>query len=147
MWKAVKKPHNGTKRVQSEADKKTYSKLACRQAVYSNLLFKLTPDLQSQRFLATDLGKLHQSIPFKELALLIPQPAGKLSGKGCKSWLTVEGGIALLIAKHYLQLSDAMLVERLNTDWALQMFCGIADFVPTIFLTGYASTLTTIVYA
>lgn len=94
--------------------------------MYSNLLFELTPQLQSQRFLATDLGKLHQSIPFKELALLIPQPAGKLSGKGCKSWLTVEGGIGLLIAKHYLQSSDAMLVERLNTDWALQMFCGIA---------------------
>jgi hypothetical protein len=30
-----------------------------------------------------------------------------------------------LIAKHYLQLSDAMLVERLNTDWSLQIFCGI----------------------
>lgn len=31
-----------------------------------------------------------------------------------------------MIAKHYLQLSDAMLIERLNTDWALQMFCGTA---------------------
>ncbi|MFT3950203.1 MAG: hypothetical protein QM763_24775 [Agriterribacter sp.] len=55
--------------------------------MYSNLLLELTPELQSQRFLATDLGKLHQSIPFQELALLIPQPAGRLSGKGCKSWL------------------------------------------------------------
>jgi len=59
------------------------------------------------------------------LAEHVPPPKGKLSGRGCKSWLTVEGGIALMIAKHYLQLSDAMLVERLNTDWALQMFCGI----------------------
>lgn len=94
--------------------------------MYSNLLFELTPELQSQRFLATDLGKLHQSIPFTSLASLVPLPQGKLSGKGCKSWLPVEGGIALLIAKHYLQLSDAILVERLNTDWALQMFCGIS---------------------
>lgn len=94
--------------------------------MYSNLLFELTPALQSQRFLDTDLGKLHQAIPFKSLSSLVPLLQGKLSGKGCKSWLTVEGGIALLIAKHYLQLSDAMLVERLNTDWALQMFCGIS---------------------
>lgn len=93
--------------------------------MYSNLLFELTPALQSQRFLDTDLGKLHQAIPFKALASLVPSPKGELSGKGCKSWLTVEGGIALMIAKHYLQLSDAMLIARLNTDWALQMFCGV----------------------
>lgn len=93
--------------------------------MYSNLLFELTPDLLNQRFLQTDLGKLYQVIPFKVLAKLVPPPKGKLSGRGCKSWLAVEGGIALLIAKHYLQLSDAMLIERLNTDWALQMFCGI----------------------
>jgi IS5 family transposase len=93
--------------------------------MYSNLLFELTPALLNQRFLQTDLGKLYQSIPFKELTDLVPSPKGKLSGRGCKSWLTVEGGIALLIAKHYLQLSDAMLIERLNTDWALQLFCGI----------------------
>lgn len=30
-----------------------------------------------------------------------------------------------MIAKHYLQVSDAMLIERLNTDWSLQLFCGI----------------------
>src|SRR5207302_9952626 len=48
-----------------------------------------------------------------------------MKGKGCKAWLNTEGGIALLIAKHYLQLSDSMLIERLNTDWALQLFCGI----------------------
>ena len=93
--------------------------------MYSNLLFELTPDLLNQRFLQTDLGKLYQSIPFKELAKLVPPSKGRLSGRGCKSWLTVEGGIALLIAKHYLQLSDAMLIERVNTDWALQLFCSI----------------------
>jgi hypothetical protein len=69
-----------------------------------------------ERFLQTDFGKLYQTIPFKELAALVPAPRGSKSGRGCKAWLKVEGGIALLIAKHYLQLSDAMLVERLNTD-------------------------------
>jgi hypothetical protein len=91
----------------------------------NNLLFELTPDLLDQRFRHTDLGKLRQAIPFKELSLLVPPPKGELSGLGCKGWLTVEGGIALMIAKHYLQISDALLIERLNTDWALQLFCGI----------------------
>ncbi len=95
------------------------------QQMYANLLFELSPSLLDQRFLQTDFGKLYQSVPFKKLAQLVPKPKGKLSGRGCKSWLTIEGGIALLIAKHYLQLSDAMLIERLNTDWSLQMFCGI----------------------
>ena len=93
--------------------------------MYANLLFELPPDLLEQRFLATDLGKLYQSIPFDELASQVADPKGKLSGKGRKNWLSVKGAIALMIAKHYLQLSDAMLIERLNTDWALQMFCGI----------------------
>src|SRR6266511_1945088 len=95
------------------------------QQMYANLLFELSPSLLDQRFLQTDFGKLYQSVPFKKLAQLVPKPKGKLSGRGCKSWVTIEGGIALLIAKHYLQLSDAMLIERLNTDWSLQMFCGI----------------------
>jgi len=93
--------------------------------MYAIRLFDQTPDLLHERFLQTDFGKLYQTIPFKALAGEVPRPTGALSGKGCKSWLSVEGGIALLIAKHYLQLSDSMLVERLNTDWSLQMFCGI----------------------
>lgn len=93
--------------------------------MYRNLLFELSPSLFDQRFLQTDFGKLYQSIPFRELASLVPKPQRELSGKGRKGWLSVEGGIALLIAKHYLGLSDAMLIERLNTDWSLQMFCGI----------------------
>lgn len=93
--------------------------------MYQNLLIELTPSLLDQRFLQTDFGKLYLTIPFQQLAALIPAPKGAIGGHGCKAWLKVEGGIALLIAKHYLQLSDSMLIERLNTDWALQLFCGI----------------------
>lgn len=89
------------------------------------LLFELTPSLLDQKFLQTDFGKLYQAIQFKELSALVPKPKNIQSGKGRKNWLSVEGGIALIIAQHYLQLSDAMLIERLNTDWALQLFCGI----------------------
>jgi IS5 family transposase len=30
-----------------------------------------------------------------------------------------------MFLKHYLKLSDEKLLERLNTDWAIQMFCGV----------------------
>jgi transposase, IS5 family len=89
----------------------------------TNLLFSHQQLLQD-RFLRTDLGKIYLSIPFDELASTLPSPKS-LSGLGRKPWFDVKGGIALLILKHYLQLSDALLIERINTDWSLQLFCGI----------------------
>ena len=76
-------------------------------------------------FYETDLGKLFKSIPFKKLASGIPSPASEQSGRGRKPFLKVEGGIGLLILKHYLGLSDESLIERLNTDWCMQYFCGV----------------------
>ena len=84
------------------------------------------PNLLHERFLQTDLGQLHQSIPFKAMASTIPLPKQQQSGKGCKPWFKVEGGIGLLVLKHYLKLSDADLIQRINTDWAMQHFCGIS---------------------
>jgi hypothetical protein len=55
----------------------------------------------------------------------MPALGVSISGRVCKAWLKVEAGVALRIAKHYLQLRDAKSVERLNTDWCLQIFCGI----------------------
>ena len=83
------------------------------------------PNLLNERFLQTDLGQLYLSIPFKSMAATIPLPKQQQSGKGCKPWFSVEGGIGLLILKHYLKLSDADLIQRINTDWAMQQFCGI----------------------
>lgn len=93
--------------------------------MYYNPLFLQTDSIQESAFYATDLGKLHRSIPFKELASKIPSPAQGLSGRGRKAFLKVEGGIALQILKHYTGLSDEMLLERLNTDWCMQYFCGL----------------------
>ena len=93
--------------------------------MYENILFQLGPSLLEKRFLATDVGKIHRAIAFNQLAALVPSPASARSGLGCKPWLDVRGGIALQFLKHYLQLSDAKLIERLNTDWSLQYFCGI----------------------
>lgn len=93
--------------------------------MYYNPLFLQTDSIQKSAFYDTDLGKLHQSIPFKELASKIPSPAQSKSGRGRKAFLKVEGGIALLVLKHYLGLSDEMLIDRLNTDWCMQYFCGV----------------------
>jgi hypothetical protein len=93
--------------------------------MYYNPLFLETETIHHSVFLSTDLGRLHQSIPFKSLAAKIPSPAYEKSGRGRKPFLKVEGGIALLILKHYLGLSDERLIERLNTDWCMQYFCGI----------------------
>jgi len=93
--------------------------------MYYNPLFLQSPSVQEDVFFQTDLGKLYQSIPFKELAAKIASPCYERSGRGRKPFLKVEGGIALMVLKHYLGLSDELLLERLNTDWCMQYFCGI----------------------
>ena len=90
----------------------------------TNLLFS-HENLLHERFVKSDLGQLYVAIPFDELAKKIPAPKHALSGKGCKPWLDLKGAIGLLILKHYTNLSDEMLIGRLNTDWCMQMFCGI----------------------
>ena len=80
--------------------------------------------LLDQKFLATDLGCLYLSIPWDALCGEITPPPSS-SGLGRKPWFDVRGGIALQILKHLFQLSDAKLIDRINTDWAMQMFCGI----------------------
>lgn len=93
--------------------------------MYAKLLFELNPTLLEQRFLSTDVGKMYQAIPWQELEQLVPPPAHQQRGLGRKPWFDVKGGIGLLFLKHYLQLSDAKLIERINCDWSLQYFCGI----------------------
>lgn len=93
--------------------------------MYYNPLFLQTEAVQHSIFLSTDLGQLHQSIPFQSLVAKIPSPAYEQSGRGRKPFLKVEGGIGLMILKHYLGLSDELLIERLNTDWCMQYLCGV----------------------
>ena len=88
-------------------------------------LFENNEHLIPQHFINTDLGQLYRAIPFDALAAHIPAPAGERSGLGRKGLLTVQGGIGLMILKHYLGISDEMLIDRLNTDWSMQYFCGI----------------------
>lgn len=77
-------------------------------------------DLRWKTFLRTELGQLYQAIPFSELKKLFPS-----TNKGRPALMSVRGGIGLQILKSYLGLSDAKLIERVNSDWVLQFFCGI----------------------
>lgn len=93
--------------------------------MYQNLLFQQPVDIQLQAFYNTGLGKLYQAIPFDDLSKHIPKPKRSLSGKGCKPWFDVKGAIGLQILKSYFRCSDAMLIEQINGNWQMQMFCGI----------------------
>src|ERR1700687_826115 len=101
----MKKPHNGIKNVQSGA--------TCFKSM-TNLLFS-HQQLLHENFLQTDLGKIYLAIPFDKLADTIPGPAHSKSGLGCKPWFDVKGGIGLQFLKHYLQLSDELLMQRIHT--------------------------------
>ena len=92
---------------------------------YTNLLFS-NKELLHESFLQTDLGRLYQAIPFESLAEKIPLPKHERSGRGCEPWFDVKGGIGLQFLKHYFAISDELLIERLNTDRAIQLFCGIS---------------------
>ncbi len=68
------------------------------------------------------IGKFYKSLPLDELSTLLPSNATKAVG-GPK-WLDNKGMLGLTFLKFYLQSSDQKLVERINTDWSLQLFCG-----------------------
>ena len=85
----------------------------------------LEDEISSHRFKIfqrTKLGAIYQCIPFDTLASLLP--FRKDCCAGAPSWLDNAGMFALMFLKHYLGLSDEKLVDRLNSDWELQMFCG-----------------------
>ncbi len=88
-----------------------------------NQLFadRLGRDLYWGKFLSTSLGQLYQSSLFEELTGLFSQGFGL----GRQARLSIAGGMALQVLKACLNLSDAKLVDRLNSDWVLQYFCGI----------------------
>jgi hypothetical protein len=66
-------------------------------------------------------GQIHDCIPWDELVACLPE---ERSGRGAPSWFGGKGMFALMFLKSYLNVSDRQLLERFNTDWSLQYFCG-----------------------
>jgi len=93
----------------------------------STLLFPENVGLgpRHQIFIQTELGHLYQAIPFKNLAELFKDNRRGIPTGGRKPIFDIAGGLGLMFLKHYLQLSDKKLIERVNSDWQLQMFCGV----------------------
>lgn len=72
-------------------------------------------------FKASKLGRIYQSIPWDQLVECLPE---ENTGPGAPRWFSAKGMFGLMFLKAYLDLSDEKLIERFNTDWALQFFCG-----------------------
>jgi len=79
-------------------------------------------DIYYDRFLSSDLGKIHIAIPFDNL---IKHFKLKESRKGTKSLFSPKGKIALMFLKHYAACSDKKLIEQLNGNINYQFFCDI----------------------
>jgi len=92
--------------------------------IYQQTLFEHNPDLLEQLFLSTDLGGLYRVLPLDSIINAIQLPRYEVSGLGRPSRLTVRGGVCLMVLKHYLGISDEKLLNRMNTDWSMQYFCG-----------------------
>lgn len=74
-------------------------------------------------FEQSPLGQIHAQIPFEQLAdCFRPYKPPRHKG-GRRPHLSIEGGLGLMFLKHHLNLSDRMLLERLNSDRFLQLFC------------------------
>lgn len=72
-------------------------------------------------FKNSKLGKIHDTIPWDQLAELLP---GENRGPGAPRWFSAQGMFGLMFLKAYLKMSDEALIERYNSDFSLQMFCG-----------------------
>lgn len=73
-------------------------------------------------FKTTELGRIHDCINWEGLVSLLPP---KKTLRGAPGWLPLKGLFGLMFLKHYTGLSDARLIDRFNTDWAFQIFCGV----------------------
>lgn len=78
-----------------------------------------------ESFAVSELGRIHAQLPIKELAAEIYSHMPSKKPQGNKSMFPPEGEIALMFLKPYTGMSDDGLVEMLNGNIHMQIFCGI----------------------
>ena len=90
-----------------------------------NLLFQDSVGYSSKWYIfkTTELGKIYDSIPWEALSCCLPKQ--KKDRPGAVNWFSNAGMFGVMFLKHYTNLSDEKLLDRINTDWAMQLFCGI----------------------
>jgi len=74
------------------------------------------------KFSESELGKIYQVIPWKDLIKLLRLKEPR-QGRG--AYFSPQGKLALMFLKAYTGLSDRKLVEHLNGSFEFQLFCGI----------------------
>jgi len=78
-----------------------------------------------QNFLSTPIGQIYQVIPWDDLVKLFRKKKKSKTRKGRNPIFDIKGKLALMFLKSYTGSSDKKLIERLNTDYTFQFFCGI----------------------
>ena len=73
----------------------------------------------------SELGYIHAKLPLKEMADKIASHFPRKKPQGNKPMFPPEGEVALMFLKSYTGLSDDRLVEMLNGNIHMQMFCGV----------------------
>ena len=76
-------------------------------------------------FESSELGRLHAMLPLKEMAEQLASAFPKKHPQGNTPMFPPEGEIALMFLKSYTGQSDDGLVEMLNGNIYMQMFCGV----------------------
>lgn len=79
-----------------------------------------TNDHQWYLFKNSRWGRLHDTIPWDELEACLPEKKNK---SGPKPYFDNKGMFALMFLKHELGVSDEALIEHINTNVCLQLFC------------------------
>lgn len=74
------------------------------------------------RFLDSNLGKIYQAIPWKDL---VKEFNLKEVKKGPNCLFSPNGKLGLMILKHYACCSDQRLIEQLNANVHYQFFCDM----------------------
>lgn len=78
-----------------------------------------------ESFHQSELGRIYEQLPLKELTEAISEKMPPKKPQGNKPMFPPEGEIALMFLKPYTGLSDDGLVQMLNGSLHMQMFCGV----------------------
>lgn len=78
-----------------------------------------------ESFASSELGRIYEQLPLKELAAEIRGRMPAKKPQGNKPMFPPEGEIALMFLKPYTGMSDDGLVEMLNGNIHMQIVCGI----------------------
>jgi len=76
-------------------------------------------------FATSELGRIYQKLPLKELAKKLASHNPRKHPQGNTPLFPAEGEIALMFLKPYTGLSDDGLIEMLNGNIHMQIFCGV----------------------